>query len=55
MAIYDFKDYDTKTLTKAMEHILALEELGFDVVDEDCWRELTRELEMREVGVNGKY
>ena len=55
MAIWDFSDYDTKTLQRAMQHILALEELGFDFLDEDCWRELTSELKKREVGVNGKY
>ena len=45
--IYDFSDYSTSDLEKAMELINKLDMLGFDLIDDDAVFEISGELDER--------
>jgi len=47
MAIWDFNDYSLKDLMSIKKHIEALEDLGFNVVDDDAMVEIDKEIESR--------
>ncbi len=47
--IFEFTDYPTKSLKKAVELYEKLEDIGLNFVDEEVMREIQEELEKREV------